>query len=367
MLVPSYNRSPQIIKCKRVCKFVDMDAWTLLILLPTLLAVLGAIVFWYWFGRPVNATKVSHNFSANNLPYAAAGKIGFAIVIANQYEGAERLNGTAKDKERWERVFEHLQFDVRTSGEVGLNASKEEMLRLCNLPQNIRIKQKDVRDYRYIAFVFSGHGYKDANHNDVIVSQDGKSLSLESEVFPCLFGGRRGDCIKLIFIDACRSDPSQGELSLTKLHVEKAIKHRSQEISLMKLLVEKLFKRSNPAVHATSDFTDDAFIAFATLRGLPTEDDSCGSIFSSSFTNLLHTDISLVNAMTKVTEEVHNSPTLHYFRPMSVNMLSCEVNLYQSSKLGMYVCSAILHAVVMTCNIVFAPQLVVLISTVVPV
>ena len=296
-----------------------MDAWALLILLFTLLAVLGAIVYWYWFGRPVNATKVSRNFNANNLPYAAAGKIGLAIVIANQYEGAEKLNGTAKDKEQWEKVFEYLQFDVRTSGEVGLNASKEEMLRLCNLPQEIAIRQKDVPNYRFIAFVFSGHGYRDTSNNDVVVSQDGKSLSLESEVFPCLFGGRRGDCIKLIFIDACRSDPSQGELSLTKLHVEKAL------------------KRSNTTARATSDFTDDAFIAFATLMGFPTEDDSCGSIFSNSFTNLLQTDISLVTAMTKVTEEVLNSPTLHYFRPMSVNMLSCDVNLYQSAKLGTYV------------------------------
>ena len=311
-----------------------------LFLLFTLLVGFGtiALIRLLWtliFDRPVS--KNSRNSRAYDLPYAATGKIGLAVVIANQYEGSERLNGTAKDKERWEKTFEYLQFDVRTSGEIGLNASKEEMLRLCNLPQNIRIKQKDVRDYRYIAFVFSGHGYKDAYHNDVIVSQDGKSLSLESEVFPCLFGGRRGDCIKLIFIDACRSDPNQGELSLSKLHVEKAIKHRSQETSLTKFLVEKIFKRSNPTVHAMSDFTDDAFIAFATLRGLPTEDDSCGSIFSSSFTNLLQTDISLVIAMTKVTEEVLNSPTHHYFRPMSVNMLSCDVNLYQSAKLGMYV------------------------------
>ena len=308
-----------------------MDTWIISILLFTSLAVLGAFVYWYWekiraliklprtliFGPPV--TKISRNFSANNVPYAATGKIGFAIVIANQYEGANRLNGTAKDKERWEKVFENLQFDVRTSGEVGLNASKEEMLRLCSLPQEIPIRQKDVPNYRFIAFVFSGHGYRDASNNDVIVSQDGEPLSLESEVFPCLFGGRRGDCIKLIFIDACRSDPSQEKLALTKSHVEKAL------------------NPSNPTVYATSRFTDDAFIAFATLRGFLTEDDSCGSIFSSSFTNLLQTDISLVIAMTKVTEEVLNSPTLHYFRPMSINMLSCDVNLYQSAKLGTYV------------------------------
>ena len=205
-----------------------MDIWILLILFFTLFAGLGTIVYLCWekirgFGRP--ATKISRNFSAKNLRrYAAAGKIGLAIVISNQYEGVEKLNGTAKDKERWEKVFEDLQFDVRTSREVGLNASKEEMLELCNLPQEIPIKQKDVPNYRFIAFVFSGHGYRDTRNNDVIVSQDGKSLSLESDVFPRLFGGRRGDWIKLIFIDACRSDPSQEKLSLTKSHVEKSFK-----------------------------------------------------------------------------------------------------------------------------------------------
>ena len=327
-----------------------MDTWALLILLFTLLAGLGTVVYWYWekiralinllrililyFGRPV--TKNFRNFSVKNLPYAAAGKIGLAIVIANQYEGVENLKGTAKDKERWEKTFKDLQFDVRTSGEVGLNASKEEMLRLCNLPRNIPIRQKDVPNYRFVAFVFSGHGYRDTSNNDVIVSQDGESLSLESEVFPCLFGGRRGDCIKLIFIDACRSDPSQKKLSLTKSHVGKALKDSNPAI-------DPILSVYDPNVHPTSDFTDDAFIAFATLKGFPAEDDSCGSVFTTSFTNLLQTDISLVNAMTKVTEEVLNSPTQHYFRPMSVNMLSCDVNLYQSAKSGMYLVLFCIH------------------------
>ena len=273
-----------------------------------------------------HSSTITGKFGGNSRPYAAAGKIGLAIVIANQYDGVAKLNGPAKDKERWEKTFEYLKFDVRTSETVGLNASKKEMLDLCNLPQIITIKQKDVPNYRYIAFVFSGHGYKDANHNDVIVTQDGEPLSLESEVFPCLFGGRRGDCIKLIFIDACRSDPSQEELALTGSHVEKAI------------------IRSNHAVHVTPDLpttTDDAFIAFATLDGLSAEDTVQGSVFSSSFTKWLKKDISLVSAMMKVTEEVNDSSTHQYYRPMSVNKLSLDVNLYKEAKLnkGMYVCA----------------------------
>ena len=310
-----------------------------LFLLVTLLVGLGTIFYWrYWFLEKVRAlirllwisifgppvTKNSRNSSA----YAAAGKIGLAIVIANQYEGDDKLNGPAKDKERWEKTFEYLNFDVRTSEKDGLNANRDEMLRLCRLPQEITIRQKDIRDYRYIAFVFSGHGYKDANHNDVIVSQDGEPLSLESEVFPCLFGGRRGDCIKLIFIDACRSDPSQEEIALTKLHVKKAI------------------KRSNPTVHVTPDLSttkDNVFIAFATLMGLPAGDTSQGSLFSSSFTKWLRKDISLVSAMAEVTEEVIDRSTLHdfEFRPMSVNMLSCKVNLYRSAGKGTYAVSTL--------------------------
>ena len=324
-----------------------MDIW-IFVLLSTCVG-LGTLFYlycekirelarWYsrqyftWFSSTIGvrhgrSSATTGKFGDNSLPYAAAGKIGLAVVIANQYEGAERLNGTAKDKERWEKVFEYLNFDVRTSETVGLNASKEEMLRLCKLPQIITIKQKDVRDYRYIAFVFSGHGYKDANHNDVIVSQDGEPLSLESEVFPCLFGGRRGDCIKLIFIDACRSDPRQEKLILTESHVEKAI------------------SCINRAVHVAPDLptvTDDVFIAFATLKGLSAEDTAQGSIFSSSFTKWLKKDISLVSAMMKVTEEVNDSHTQQYYRPMSVSMLSRDVNLYKEAKLnkGMYVCSA---------------------------
>ena len=321
-----------------------MDIW-IFVLLSTCVG-LGTIFYLYWekirevarrysrhcltwFSSTIGvhrgrSSTTTGKFGGNSRPYAAAGKIGLAIVIANQYEGVEKLNGPAKDKERWEKTFKYLKFDVRTSEKVGLNASKGEMLRLCKLPQIMTIKQKDVPNYRYIAFVFSGHGYKDANHNDVIVSQDGKSLSLESEVFPCLFGGRRGDCIKLIFIDACRSDPSQEELALTGSHVEKAI------------------IRSNRAVHVAPDLpttTDDAFIAFATLKGLSAEDTAQGSVFSSSFTKWLKKDISLVSAMMKVTEEVNDSPTRQYYRPMSVNMLSLDVNLYKEAKLnkGMYV------------------------------
>ena len=277
---------------------------------------------------PSHSSTITGKFGVNSLPCtcAAAGKIGLAIVIANQYKGAWKLNGTAKDKERWEKTFKYLNFDVRTSEKVGLNASKEEMLRLCKLPQIIVIRQKDVPNYRFVAFVFSGHGYRDTSNNHIIVSQDGEPLSLESEVFPCLFGGRRGDCIKLIFIDACRSDPSQKELALTGSHVEKAI------------------CCSNSAVHVAPDLpttTDDVFIAFATLEGLSAEDTAQGSVFSSSFTKWLKKDISFVSAMMKVTEEVNDSRTHQYYRPMSINKLSRDVNLYKEAKLnkGVYVCS----------------------------
>ena len=302
----------------------------ILFLLFTLLVGLGTIVCCrYWFLEKIRApirrlwTSIFGPPVTENPAYAAAGKIGLAIVIANQYEGVEKLNGTAKDKKRWEKAFKYLNFDVRTSETVGLNANRDEMLRLCERLQRITIRPNDVSNYRYIAFVFSGHGYKDANRGDVIVSQDGKPLSLESEVFPCLFGGRRGDCIKLIFIDACRSDPSQEKLALTKSHVEKAI------------------ERGNPTVRVAPDLStkDNVFIAFATLMGLPAGDTPKGSLFSSSFTKWLRKDIPLVSAMDEVIEEVIYSNTDHSFefRPMSVNMLSCKVNLYRSAGKGIII------------------------------
>lgn len=68
------------------------------------------------------------------------------------------------------------------------------------LEKHTRIRIEGTR-YHYMIFVFSGHGVK-----GVLESQDGKLMSLKDDLLPLLFGKGLASVLKLIFLDACRSD-----------------------------------------------------------------------------------------------------------------------------------------------------------------
>ena len=255
----------------------------------------------------------------NILP-AKGGKIGLAIVIANEYEDLPedhgRLVGTAKDKERWEKLLEDLQFDVRTSGTKGLNASRDEMLDLIGLPARIHVKNKDVPTCRYVVFVFSGHGYKDG-----IVSEDLENLDLQREVIPLLFCERLYHFNKLIFIDACRSvndGPGQKALEISR---------------------EMLTKGSSEDGSTPSVIGVGALTAYATLDRLGAPDSNEGSDFSKFVTEGLREDVTVTVAMDRAIENVIDTSSQYYTRPMYINELPGEVNLYSDAmkmKTGTY-------------------------------
>ena len=238
---------------------------------------------------------------------AKAGKIGLAVVIANEYKGEDKLEGTAKDKERWEEAFRNLQFDVRTSKEVGLNANKTEMLRLIDSLSQIHVRDADVPHCRNIAFVFSGHGY-----SGVIISQDSKELNLESEIFPLLLCKSLYTRRKLIFVDACRTTKSD----------QKGFAFTSK-------MLEGISK---------SEVGVGAFVAYATLDRLAAPDLKDGSHFSKFTTEEIQKDNTISAVLDKAIGKVDNqhykqaSKSPYYTRPIYIYGLSGELNLYQEAK-----------------------------------
>ena len=121
-----------------------MDLELVIAIIAGLLTLIFAIVWlrcWPWRRR--RSDKVTTTPQSRSRPPPAEPaqyrKIGIAIVIANDGENIKKLHGVKRDKERWEEVFRELEFDVRTSRTVGWNASKEEMLELCKLPNKIHI------------------------------------------------------------------------------------------------------------------------------------------------------------------------------------------------------------------------------------
>ena len=260
-------------------------------------------------GRNQHTSRSKTTGPCNILP-AKGGKIGLAIVIANEYkdlpEGRGRLVGTAKDKERWEKLLRELEFDVRTSGNIGLNVRKDKMLELIKLPAQLHVKDKDVGTCRYIVFVFSGHGY-----NGGIISEDCKALDLQREVFPRLFCERLYNFKKLIFIDACRDDSSN----------QKAL-----EISKEMLTKGTSDDGSNPSVIGVGALT-----AYATLDRLAAPDSNEGSDFSKFVTEGLQEDVTITVAMDRAIENVIDKHSQYYTRPMYINQLPGEVNLYSDA------------------------------------
>ena len=249
------------------------------------------------------------------------GKIGLAVVIANEYEGENRLVGTAKDKEFWEEAFEKLNFDVRTSlaRGVGLNSTKKEMIRLIDLLHQIVIRERDLQ---HIAFVFSGHGC-----NGGILSHDNKWLDLEKDVFPCIFHPKLTTFNKLIFIDACRTSIDGVERKSLKISSEMISKSCDGRSSL-----------------------DDAraFIAYATLKGRATADLRDGSNFSKCVTKWLQRDLTLSVVMDKATAEIHRMEADYYAIPERITSLRDEVNLYREAlkatkSMYVWVCSITVH------------------------
>ena len=253
-----------------------------------------------FLSRPVDPDRKQKPCSTEP---AEGGKIGLAVVIANEYEGESKLKGTAKDKERWEEAFRNLQFDVRTSETVGLNANKKEMLRLIESLSQIHVRDADVPYCRNIAFVFSGHGYSGG-----IISQDLEQLNLESDVFPRLFREKFDSRRKLIFVDACRTtEPGQKGFEITTSMIPKG--------------------SSKPNVIGVG-----AFVAYATLDRLAATDFEDGSHFSKFTTEEIQKDNTISAALDKAIGEIDRQAIKYYTRPTYINQLSGELNLYQEAK-----------------------------------
>ena len=299
--------------------FLDSISVKLFDVLVIVAIVIGLLVILYFFEgklwtflrRSLFRSTRYGSSSRSPSPFpeptpAETGRIGLAVVIANEYEGENRLVGTAKDKELWEEAFKELNFDVRTSRGVGLNSSKEEMLRLIDLLNQIFIRERDVRKYRHIAFVFSGHSYDGG-----IYSQDEKCLDFKKEIFPRIFHDKRDMFNKLIFIDACRTcNFNRKGLNLLRISSEMIPKSRGED-------------------SVSGDV--GAFIAYATLNGCAAPDSRDGSNFSKYVTKWLLKDETISAAVTKATAEIERMSTQYYTRSERINLLSHEVNLYREA------------------------------------
>ena len=298
--------------------------------------IIGALVISFFFGGKLiwkffvrnlfrSTTSPRGSWNPSNFPEPApaeTGKIGLAVVIANEYEGKSRLVGTAKDKELWEEAFKKLNFDVRTSQEVGLNCNREEMLRLIDLLNRIYIRERDVRTYRHIAFVFSGHGYKGGIYSH---GEKPECVDLEKEVFPRIFHDKRDTFNKLIFIDACRTPTiADGKFKRwLKYLFGKGLSQAPLEIS--RAMIPK--SPDDDGVYSGVG----AFIAYATLDGRAATDSRDGSNFSRCVTKWLKEDETVSAAVSKATAETEGMSTPYYTRPERINLLSGEVNLYRDA------------------------------------
>ena len=301
---------------------LPLDSISLVFVVSVIVAiVIGASgIFLYFSGGKLwtflrrslfRKTRESSSRSPSTFPDepapAESGKIGLAVVIANEYEGKNRLVGTAKDKELWEETFKELNFDVRTSRGVGLNSSKEEMLRLIDLLHQIPLWGIDVRNYRHIAFVFSGHGYDGG-----IYSQHEERLDFKKEVFPRIFHDKRDTFNKLIFIDACRNSIDDGK-------GQKSLKISSE-------MIPKSCDGDGVSVGV------GAFIAYATLSGRSVPDSRDGSYFSRCATKYLQEDLTLSVVMDKAADEIREMSKNHYTLPERISLLSGGVNLYRDAR-----------------------------------
>ena len=126
---------------------------------------------------------------------------GLALIITNDYSDAHELvtlTGTNEDGERMHQAFQQLKF--ATHWESNVSSSRLEQL----IYDATRYEYYDqLRNYKCIAFVFSGHGCK----KEHIYMQFGETVNVvDSIVMPFLPKSARkiGSLPKLFFIDACR-------------------------------------------------------------------------------------------------------------------------------------------------------------------
>ena len=128
---------------------------------------------------------------------------GLALIITNDYcdcHGLDTLSGTREDGERMYQAFQHLKF--ATHWETNVTSSRLEQL-IYDATHYEYYSHDQLRNYKCIAFVFSGHGCK----KEHIYMQDGKTVDTDENIVkPFLPKSTRkiGNLPKLFFIDACR-------------------------------------------------------------------------------------------------------------------------------------------------------------------
>ena len=125
---------------------------------------------------------------------------GLAVIFTNNYEdtpGYTLLSGTSVDGERLKGAFKALHFDVHWICNVTAVQLEGKMYELSKL------QFQQVKHYKCIVFVFSGHGERPSK----LVMQDGCQIDICNQfIKPVLPGSAPniGDIPRIFIIDACR-------------------------------------------------------------------------------------------------------------------------------------------------------------------
>lgn len=130
------------------------------------------------------------------------GAKGLAVIITNDYSTNPNvidLPGTVCDGKALSSALTALNFAVCWEQ----NVREDQLGKIIREMSNL--KHTNVKNYRCIFFIFSGHGSKD----DCLIMEDNKSLNLHEKIISPLLPGkakRIGNIQKVFLIDACRGE-----------------------------------------------------------------------------------------------------------------------------------------------------------------
>ena len=135
------------------------------------------------------------------------GCLGSAFLLVNSYEGNQRgldiLPDIDKAAEQFWKTFHTLRFSTMICYNVTRTEFNERIESFIRLTQGLAAEDKAKREAKYVIFFFIGHG----SAGDTLYMQDGSCVRIE-KIDELLFKNLLKP-FKILFIDACREDPTQ--------------------------------------------------------------------------------------------------------------------------------------------------------------
>ena len=222
---------------------------------------------------------------------------GLAVIITNDYipkledkptvTKHPSLEGTFEDGKRLQEAFEKLDFDVHWK----TNITSAEFMRI--MYDLSKLEHDSVKDYRCMAFVFSGHGLPGK-----LVMQDGNQVDISDQFVGSVLPGRApmiGDIPKIFIIDACRGE-QRTETVPVPVTAKGLAPSETQTKGAHNMIMRDLPKEGN------------FLLTFSTLLGCESADYNRGEVKGSPWLKILASKIPVVpgsidDVLSDVTEE----------------------------------------------------------------